>query len=313
MDGSGDPGFWMARSAGLAHIVRNDDGTSTGVWGVHVLKSAFQPIFAFDDGKLRIAAFEGLIRAFRDGEPVSPGSFFHGVPAVDRFHVETLTRTLHLLNAGACLDPQATLFVNFDPSLFSDRPVAEVALRDTRLVMHEAGIHPARVVCEMTEQRSGSRAALHHFVGMLRSHGFRIAVDDYGADDSDMSRIDELGPDIVKFDAKWISRLMLSGPGFALLRTMVSTFRDRGIATVFEGIEETWQLEIAERCGAAMVQGYVLARPEIAPTGFSVFLPRTPAEDAPSGETVAVPGRPSAPASRPHPAVRAFGRRGSFQ
>ncbi|MDN2580706.1 EAL domain-containing protein [Aquibium sp. ELW1220] len=303
----------MARSAGLAHIVRNDDGTSTGVWGIHVLKSAFQPIFAFEAGRLRIAAYEGLIRAFRDGEPVSPGSFFHGVPAVDRFHVETLTRTLHLLNAGACLDPEALLFVNFDPSLFSDRAVAEVALRDTRLVMHEAGIQPARIVCEMTEQKTGSRATLHLFVGMLRAHGFRIAVDDYGADDSDISRIDDLRPDIVKFDAKWISRLMLSGPGFALLRTMVSTFRERGIATVFEGIEETWQLEIAERCGASMVQGFVLARPELAPTSFSVFSRPVTAEAAPPCEAAAAPDRTFAQAVRPHPAMRAFGRRGSLR
>jgi EAL domain-containing protein (putative c-di-GMP-specific phosphodiesterase class I) len=306
-------GFGMARSAGLAHIVRNDDGTSTGVWGIHVLKSAFQPIFAFDAGKLRIAAFEGLIRAFRDGEPVSPGSFFHSIPAVDRFHVETLTRTLHLLNAGACLDPEALLFVNFDPSLFSDRGVVEVALRDTRLVMHEAGIQPSRIVCELTEQKSGSRATLRLFVEMLRSHGFRIAVDDYGADDSDISRIDDLRPDIVKFDAKWISRLMLSGPGFALLRTMVSTFRERRIATVFEGIEETWQLEIAERCGASMVQGFVLARPELAPTSFSVFSRPIAGEETAWRADATEPDRSSAPAARSHQAVRAFGRRGSLR
>ena len=305
----------MSRSAGLAHIVRNADGTSTGVWGVHVLKSAFQPIFAFEDGKLRIAAFEGLIRAFRDGEPVSPGAFFQGVPAVDRFHVETLTRTLHLLNAGACLDPNTALFVNFDPSLFSDRAVVEVALRDMRLVMHEAGIHPSRVVCEMTEQKTGSQAALHLFVGLLRSHGFRIAVDDYGADDSDIARIDDLQPDIVKFDALWISRLMQSGPGFALLKTMVSTFAQRGIATVFEGIEETWQLELAEKCGASMVQGFVLARPELAPTSFSHFARGSDAAGVISSEAATVPDRApaptSAPITRPHPPARAFGRRGS--
>lgn len=304
----------MPRSAGLAHIVRNADGTSSGVWGMHTLKSAFQPIFAFEDGKLRIAAFEGLLRAFRDGETVPPGRFFAGVPAVDRFHVETLSRTLHLLNAAACLDGDKALFVNFDPSLFSDRAVVEVALRDTRLVMHEAGIHPSRVVCEVTEQKTGSLAALHFLVSQLRSHGFRIAVDDYGADDSDISRIEELKPDIVKFDAQWISRLMQSGPGFALLKTMVTTFSERGISTVFEGIEEPWQLEIAERCGASMVQGFVLARPELAPTSFSVFSHE--ADIAGGGrEPVADPDRVPhavpAKAARPQPPVRAFGRRGS--
>lgn len=308
----------MSRSAGLAHIVRQDDGTSTGVWGVHGLKSAFQPIFAFEEGKVRIVAFEGLIRAFRDGEPVSPGNFFRSVPAVDRFHVETLTRTLHLLNAGACLDPATSLFVNFDPSLFTDRAIVDHAIRDMRLVMHEAGIQPSRIVCEMTEQKTGSRDTLHLFVNMLRASGFRIAVDDYGADDSDISRIDELRPDIVKFDAHWISRLMVSGPGFALLKTMVNTFSERGISTVFEGIEESWQLDLAEKCGATMVQGFVLARPQIAPTQFGLFSDAAaPASHGPAVAADEAPrnGEDAAPASQPrfraqHQA-RAFGRRGA--
>jgi EAL domain-containing protein (putative c-di-GMP-specific phosphodiesterase class I) len=310
----------MSRSAGLAHIVRQEDGTATGVWGVHSLKSAFQPIFAFENGKVRIAAFEGLIRAFRDGEPVSPGNFFRSVPSVDRFHVETLTRTLHILNAGACLDPSVSIFVNFDPSLFTDRALVDVAIRDMRLVLHEAGIHPSRIVCEMTEQRTGSADALRLFVDMLRASGFRIAVDDYGADDSDISRIDGLRPDIVKFDAHWITRLMESGPGFALLKAMVGTFAERGIATVFEGIEESWQLDLAEKSGATMVQGYVLARPELAPTRFAVFsrsgIPAIE-EEAPGRQTWAPQARSQAATAAPMPAAqprvpgaaRAFGRR----
>lgn len=310
----------MSRSVGLAHIIRQDDGTSVGVWGVYTLKSAFQPIFAFDaEGRLAIAAFEGLIRPFRDGERVSPGTFFCNVPAPDRLHVETLTRTLHLLNAGACLDPATDLFVNFDPSLFCDRAVSDKALRDMRLVLHEAGIAPERVVCEVTEQTSQSEAALGAFVQALRAHGFRIAVDDYGAEHSDIHRIKELRPDIVKFDAQWITRLMESGPGFGLLSAMVAEFKGRGIATVFEGIEEGWQLDLAARAGAAMVQGYVLARPELAPTGFAVFRAarETPPERRPAERPQPpVPERVGAAAvfgdvaARTAPRGRVFGRRG---
>jgi EAL domain-containing protein (putative c-di-GMP-specific phosphodiesterase class I) len=261
----------VSRSVGLAHIVRQDDGTATGVWGVHTLKSAFQPIFAFQDGKLTVMAYEGLLRAFRDDQPVSPGQFFASVPAIDRLHIETLSRTLHLLNAGSFLDPQASIFVNFDPSVFSEREVADKALQEMRLVLHEADIDPRRIVCEVTEQQSPSEDALFSFVNALRGHGFRIAVDDYGSDDSDIRRINELKPDIVKFDAHWITHLMESGPGFSLLSAMVDTFARQGIVTVFEGIEENWQLELAERSGATMVQGFVLARPEIAPTSFAHF------------------------------------------
>jgi EAL domain-containing protein (putative c-di-GMP-specific phosphodiesterase class I) len=319
----------VARSVGLAHIVRQDDGTSTGIWGNYVLKSAFQPIFAFRDGKVSIAAFEGLLRPFRNGEGVPPGVFFNAIPAGDRLHVETLARTLHLLNAGRFLDPAAALFINFDPSVFADPAIADHALREMRLVLHEAGIDPRRIVCEVTEQKSASQDTLYGFVAALRRHGFRIAVDDYGADDSDMQRIRELKPDVVKFDAHWITHLMESSPSFALLATMVQTFAAQGIATVFEGIEEGWQLDLAEKSGASMVQGYVLARPEIVPTRFSIF--RNPAAAPVVAPAAAVPapaatGVLSVPPAAPAPAslaerrelhtararhARVFGRRGA--
>ncbi|TIX53905.1 MAG: EAL domain-containing protein, partial [Mesorhizobium sp.] len=37
----------MSRSIEHVHIVRHDDGTASGVWGIYTLQSAFQPIFAF--------------------------------------------------------------------------------------------------------------------------------------------------------------------------------------------------------------------------------------------------------------------------
>ncbi len=307
----------MTRSVGLAHIVRQPDGTSTGVWGPYTLRSAFQPIFAFRGERLEVAAFEGLIRPFRDSEPLSPGDFFRSVPPSDRLHVETLTRTLHLLNAGACLDPAAALFVNFDPSLVADRELISHALRDMRLVLHEAGIDPRRIVCEVTEQRTSSQQGLHMFVRALREQGFRIAVDDYGAEESGIERINALQPDIVKFDAHWITRLMTSDPGFALLQAMVDEFRGRGIVNLFEGIEEPWQLDLAQQCGVDMVQGYVLARPEIAPTTFSATFGRLAAADtfiesAPRSATVTRPetvaARPGASPARTE-TRRAFGRR----
>lgn len=261
----------MSRSIGLAHVIRHTDGTSRGVWGSYVLCSAFQPIFEFRGGKLVISAFEGLIRPFREGESVPPGRFFKSIPAQDRLEVETLTRTIHLLNAGKFLDPAARLFVNFDPSVFTDTAIADRVLREMRLTLHEAGIDHHRIVCEVTEHKVASHEALMGFVAALRQNGFKIAVDDYGADDSDMNRIRELKPEIVKFDAAWIVKLMDSAPGYDLLRTMVSTFNDWGIETLFEGIEEHWQLELAEKCDVRMVQGFVLARPQIVPTEFSIF------------------------------------------
>jgi EAL domain-containing protein (putative c-di-GMP-specific phosphodiesterase class I) len=88
---------------------------------------------------------------------------------------------------------------------------------------------------------------------------------------------------------------------------MVKSFEDQGIRTVFEGIEESWQLELAEKSGASMVQGFVLARPELAPTSFRAFDKNRRARVA------VVDAAAPAPAPGPHPGrpTKAFGRKGS--
>jgi EAL domain-containing protein (putative c-di-GMP-specific phosphodiesterase class I) len=253
-------------------------------------------------GGLRRA--DPVISRWRGHPP--PAAFFNSVPAGDRLHVETLTRTLHLLNAGAYLDPEASIFINFDPSVFDEKSVADAALRNMRIVLQEAAIDPRRVVCEVTEHKCASEAALYRFVQALKLQGFRIAIDDYGSAASDINRVKELKPDIVKFDAQWITRLMETGPGFALLSAMVSTFTSQGIETVFEGIEELWQLQLAEKSGASMVQGFVLARPQVVPTVFSPLDPISP----PPGSVADPDTQDSLP--RPQQATRprrVFGRR----
>lgn len=296
----------MSKSIGLAHIIRHDDGSVTGVWNVHTLRSAFQPIFAFQSGRLLVTAFEGLIRPFRGADAVSPGAFFNSVHGAERLQVETLTRTLHLRNAARFLPKQASIFINFDPSVFTDRSISEHALRDMRRVLDETGIDPRRLVCEVTEKKPASEEALFDFVAALKANGFRIAVDDFGSDESDIKRIRDIKPDIVKFDAHWISRLMESGPGFALLKEMVANFEDKGIRTVFEGLEESWQLQLAERSGAAMVQGFVLALPEIVPADFAGFEVAVEPERQPKKDPA---GRQPEAAGRAQRSGRSFGKR----
>lgn len=301
----------MARSLGLPHIMREADGTAVGHWGPYVLKTAFQPIFAFGPDGLKQRAYEGLIRPFRDGGTVSPGQFFAAIPAIDHLRVEALARDLHILNAASAFGPEVTLFINFDPSLFCEKPVVDTALHEMRVVLAAAGIPASSVVCEVTEQPSGSAAALQDFVAALRREGYRVAVDDYGAESSDMERVKQLRPDIVKFDAKWVARLMDSQPGVTLLKVMVDEFRQQDIVTVFEGIEETWQLDVAAEVGASMVQGFVLARPELAPTRFRPDPMANAPKVAAGGDAPADPsmyGEPPPPPRRPRAPV--FGRRG---
>jgi len=265
-------------SSGDLHLVR-EDGAWVAAWSPFVLRSAFQPLYGLDGGRLSIVAFEALLRPFRDEKLVPPLVFFGELAGCDRIFMENLANRLHLLNAAAFLPGDKQIFINLDPSAFIDHSVADEAIHQMRVTLAETGIDPHRVVCEITEKRAVSQDVLFSIASLLRASGFCIAVDDYGADDSDMGRIRDLHPDIVKFDADWIARMIDTAPGLALLTTMVEAFEEQGIRTVFEGIENPSQIELAEKSGVSMMQGFALARPEIVPGHFSPNDPPGPAPD----------------------------------
>lgn len=259
----------MLDSLGLS-IVQNPDQTYSGAWGPFTVKSGFQPIFRMKDGKATLGAFEALARPFRNGVPTSPGKFFPLVPREESLEVESLTRSIHMLNAGIVLDDTEWLFVNFDPSMFADPKDAADAMRMIRSILKHTGMKREQIVCEVTEHKL-DKDRLANLVRMMREEGYKVAVDDYGAEDSDMERIQFLQPDIVKFDAALITRFMNTAAGTDLLIDMVETFRAWGILTLFEGLEEGWQLDIAVKCKVDFVQGFVLAKPVTVPADFEIF------------------------------------------
>lgn len=255
-------------------FLEDDRGTLSASYGPFVLKSAFQPIFGRDEhGRFYIDAFEALIRASRANQPVSPGHFFSLVEKQDALAVDTLCRELHILNMGRLGRKNARLFINFNPGIFESTAVIDREVEQMLDVTRRAGLRPGRIICEMTEHGGGDDATLVRLVNGLRASLFKIAVDDFGADDSDISRVDGLNPDIIKFDAAWVRRYTDTSAGKSLLGVMVSQFIDRGITVLFEGLEEDEQVDFCQEIGVQLMQGYALARPEIVPTTFNARFP----------------------------------------
>lgn len=279
----------MVAERGEPQFIDDERGAVTTSYGPYLLKSAFQPIFSQDEtGHLAIEGFEALIRPFRGGQGISPAQFFPMIEPGDARSVDTLCRELHILNMARLNRRRALLFVNFNPGLF--RHGANVDEEVARLlnVCRRAGLPPNRIVCEMTEQGS-EEEALSELVLRLRASRFRIAIDDYGADESDINRVDRLRPDVIKFDAAWVRRYSETPAGKGLLRLMVDRFVDRGIDCLFEGLEEEHQIAFCQEIGVRLMQGYALARPEIAPTDFDLRFPDR------EGELPAESGRPVRP------------------
>jgi EAL domain-containing protein (putative c-di-GMP-specific phosphodiesterase class I) len=260
----------------FSNLRRDDDDAWVADYGPYTLHSALQPIFSQDrDGVLTLQAFEGLIRPARNGEFVRPGEFFSSISETDRAKVDSLCRSLHIFNTGALNRRHAKLFVNFYPGLF----VTDMAIRREveiiRLAAHEAGLAPERIACEITEKENDSQDMLSRFVEELRRHGFRIAIDEYGAEERDIARLNLLRPDYVKFEADWVKEFLENSAGSALLRVMVNQFREQGVLAIFEGLEDLRQVDMCQNLDVPLLQGYALARPELAPTHFNADFPES--------------------------------------
>lgn len=268
----------------FSNLRRDEDDAWVADYGPYTLHSALQPIFSQDHhGVLTLQAFEGLIRPARNGEMVRPGEFFSMIEAKDRAKVDSLCRSLHIFNTGALNRRQAKLFVNFYPGLF----VTDMAIRREVEIMKiatiESGMTPERIACEITQKQNDDSDMLSRFIEELRKHGFRIAIDEYGAEERDIARLNLLKPDYVKFEADWVKEFLENSAGSALLRVMVSQFREKGVLAIFEGLEDLRQVDMCQNLDVPLLQGYALARPELAPTHFNADFPEA---DQPSRNEV---------------------------
>jgi EAL domain-containing protein (putative c-di-GMP-specific phosphodiesterase class I) len=128
-------------------------------------------------------------------------------------------------------------------------------------------LHDGEVYLEITES-----AALDYFdlcTGVLRELcariGAQLVVDDFGAGYSNLKRVIDLEPRVVKLDRALISGIDRSRRQRILVEQLVKTCEALGALVVAEGIETVDELKAVRDAGVALGQGYLLARPAYPP------------------------------------------------
>ena len=222
------------------------------------LTTHFQPIFSI--AHRRAVGYEGLIRVRRsDGTAESPGELL-ALPETgqESLALDRICRGLHIQNFARQLPDQSWLFINLDSQyLINEQPDAGF----TRSLLDKTGIAPQRLVIEIIENKVSDHAQLQKFISHFRSLGCLIAIDDFGAGHSNVDRIWELEPDIVKVDRGLIQRAGQSPRIARLLTSIVSLIHEAGSLVVLEGIETEQEAMVALAANADMLQGFFFARP----------------------------------------------------
>jgi EAL domain-containing protein (putative c-di-GMP-specific phosphodiesterase class I) len=212
------------------------------------LDVVFQPIV--DLATRRVFAYEALVRC-KWPSLNDPLVLFQ--QASSERCVGRLGRLIREVAIARC--PGTPLFINVHPDELS----ASWLLRaDDPIACHNHDIF-----VEVTE----SAAFTHHeqCVEVLQQlaarKGVYLAVDDLGSGHSNLKRVLDLEPRIVKLDRTLVTGLDKRPRQQVLVRYLVQLCVDLGAQVVAEGVESYEELLAVGDTGAHLVQGYLFAKP----------------------------------------------------
>jgi diguanylate cyclase (GGDEF)-like protein len=122
--------------------------------------------------------------------------------------------------------------------------------------------HP--LILEITETTLVPQLAeITHFLGILRSSGFKVALDDFGSGYSPLRYLADLPVDIIKFDMGLIHQLKNNDRASMVVADFARLMRDAGYDLVAEGVEDEALLHKVRSLGFSHVQGFHIDVPHV--------------------------------------------------
>lgn len=123
-------------------------------------------------------------------------------------------------------------------------------------------VPPSRLVVEVTESIAARKPqSVVDGLRSLRSHGVRVAVDDFGTGHCSLSHLQEFPADLVKIDRFFVDRLGETDRHERLVDSIIGLAQGLRLDVVAEGVETESQKEWLRKAGCQLYQGYLLGRP----------------------------------------------------
>lgn len=152
-----------------------------------------------------------------------------------------------------------TMAVNVSPvELEADGFIENLVERSTIY-----GVPPSRIELEVTDRQVVSDYVVQQLL-RIRELGFNIAVDDFGRDQSNLTRIASLPVTTLKIDKSLTDDLLENRRQFILIKNIISLAADLGLSSVIEGVETKAQARELTELGGDFSQGFYMS-PAISP------------------------------------------------
>lgn len=240
---------------------------------------AYQSQVAIDTGA--VVGFEALVRwkhATRGN--IAPGAFMptlETLPACRELTDHLLAMAVAQLGRWRAAGHDVSVAVNLSPRDAADRalPGYVAGLLDQHRVV------PSALHLELTEGTALANPTLTRDVlGGLRQLGCHVAIDDFGTGFASLSYLTSLPITALKIDRSFVSELVSSDRGAAIVRHSIELGHSLGLTVIAEGVEDAVTLDALAALGCDVAQGFHLSRP-VPATDVGLDAPAGALADAP--------------------------------
>ncbi|MDA3909587.1 MAG: EAL domain-containing protein, partial [Sulfurimonas sp.] len=216
----------------------------------------FQPIQDIKTGE--IFKYEVLARGILGDRIIAPIFFIS--PAEKLGLITSITRSMINKSFKFFQDKTHQFSINI-----TERDLLENYMADfLNEKMEIYNIVPSRVTFEILENitLAKNNAKITEQLNRLRDMGFKIAIDDFGIENSNFSRLLEIDLDFIKIDGVFIKNLKENTRNRTITKAIVNLSKTLGIKTIAEYVEDEEIYDIIKDCGIDYAQGYYIGKPE---------------------------------------------------
>ncbi len=217
---------------------------------LETLHVAYQPIV--DVAEKRVVGYEGFLRT-REPELQSPLAVVDAAERLGRLRDLGKALRARIAADSERLSSEHLVFLKLVPLDLADGGIAAEGLPAS---------FKGRTVLQISERASlSSVASASRAAANLRADGHVFAVDDFGADDTGLSRFAALAPRYTKLARALLDGIAEDRPRQFVVRTMVDTCRELGMKLVAKGVERPEERDALLAVGCTLMQGYLFAKP----------------------------------------------------
>ena len=128
--------------------------------------------------------------------------------------------------------------------------------------LRDSGADPERITVELTESAMNQdHADAEPTVRALHELGLQLALDDFGAGYSSLSRLRAMPMQTLKIDRAFLREVPENGEAAAIVTAILRLARALGRTAVAEGVETEAQRRFLEDQQCPLLQGFLLGRP----------------------------------------------------